>query len=140
MALLREFQVDWDGDGAWNPAVDGIVVVDAGAAPGLALGATFADVTIQPTDAVFTVVGGGAFPGGPTKCGLFSHLGSTRLALSALPAGAKFFGGATGDGGMPKSQPMPAVLFVLGDSSNLAARQVTIASATLGGATYAFAP
>ena len=55
--LYVNLQIDCDGDGAWNPAVDGIVVVDAGAAPGLALGATFADVTIQPTDAVFTVVG-----------------------------------------------------------------------------------
>jgi len=120
--------------------VDGIISVDQGMVPALGLAANFTDVTIQATDPVFTIVGGGLFPGGPTKCGLYSHLGNEGRPLTDLPATAVLWDGSTGDNGMPKNKAMPAVLWVLGDSANLQDLAVTVESATFGAKSYVFTP
>ena len=132
-------QVDCDGNGTWNDAVDGIIVVDPEALPALGLNTTMTDVTIRPTDPVFKIVGGG-IPPGPMKCGLFSHSSSSPLPLTGVPATAKLWNGDTGDNGMPRGRVMPAVLFVLGDSNNLVERKVTVDSVTIGTKVYDFTP
>ena len=133
-------QVDCDGDGTWNDAVDGIVVVDPEALPGLALDTgAMTDVAINPADPVFKMVGAGT-PPGPLKCGLFSHLSSTPLPLTSAPAAARLWNGDTGDNGMPRGAVMPAILLVLGDSNNLAARKVTVERVTIGSKVYDFKP
>ncbi len=128
-------QVDCDGNGTWEDTVDGIITVDPSALPAIGLDATMTDVTIQPTDPVFKVVGAG-MPPGPMKCGLFSHLSATPLPLTSVPASARLWNGDTGDNGMPRGKVMPAVLFVLGDSNNLADRKVTVESVTIGPKLY----
>lgn len=138
--LYLNLQVDCDGDGVFDPSVDGIVVVDSGMVPALALGATFTDVTILASDPVFTIVGGGLFPNGQSKCGLYSHLGNEGRPLTDLPPTAVLWDGSTGDNGMPKNKVMPSVLWVLGDSSNLQDLAVTVASASFGPASYVFTP
>lgn len=133
-------QVDCDGNGTWNDAVDGIVVVDPESLPALALQTdAMTDVTINPADPVFKIVGAGS-PPGPLKCGLFSHLSSTPLPLTSAPAAARLWNGDTGDNGMPRGTVMPAILFVLGDSNNLAARKVTVERVTIGGKVFDFKP
>lgn len=138
-SLYLNLQVDCDGDGVFDPAVDGIVAVDKGMAAGLALGPTFTDVTILATDPVFTIVGGGIFPA-PPKCGLYSHLGNEGRPLTDLPPTALLWDGSTGDNGMPKNKAMPAVMWVLGDSANLADLAVTVESTSFGAKTYVFTP
>lgn len=138
--LYLNLQVDCDGDGVFDPSVDGIIAVDSGMVPALALGATFTDITILASDPVFTIVGGGLFPNGQPKCGLYSHLGNEGRPLTDLPPTAILWDGSTGDNGMPKNKVMPSVLWVLGDSSNLQDRAVTVASASFGPASYVFTP
>lgn len=133
-------QVDCDGNGTWNDAVDGIVVVDPESLPGLALQTdAMTDVTIRPSDPVFKIVGAGT-PPGPLKCGLFSHLSSAPRPLTDAPAAARLWNGDTGDNGMPRGTVMPAILFVLGDSNNLAARKVTVERVTIGAKVFDFKP
>ncbi len=133
-------QVDCDGSGTWNDAVDGIVVVDPEALPALALQTdAMTDVTINPSDPVFKIVGASS-PPGPLKCGLFSHLSSAPRPLTDAPAAARLWNGDTGDNGMPRGTVMPAILFVLGDSNNLAARKVTVERVTIGGKVFNFMP
>lgn len=139
-SLYLNLQVDCDGDGTFDPSIDGIVAVDTALVPGLAFGAAFSDVTIHVTDPVFTIVGGGMAPVGPTKCGLYSHLGNVGGPLTDLPPTALLWDGSTGDNGMPKNKVMPAVMWVLGDSSNLADLAVTIEKTSFGAKTFVFTP
>lgn len=131
-------QVDCDGSNTWDDAVDGVVIVDSDALPALALETdAMTDVTIDPAAPIFKIVGAGS-PPGPLKCGLFSHLSDTPLPLTSAPAAARLWNGDTGDNGMPRGTVMPAILFVLGDSNNLAARKVTVEKVTVGGKVYDF--
>jgi|GEM_PF-3199857 len=129
-------QVDCDGDGAWT-AADGIVVVDSDTVAEFALPADGSLVTIDldPTDAVFKMVGGPK-----ASCGnLPSHLGGAAGSpLTDMPAAAELWNGSTGDGGMPRSSPMAAILFVMGDSANQNFRAMTIQSVDINGDGYEF--
>jgi len=129
-------QVDCDGDGAWNPALDGIVVVDSVTLPAFALPAdgSFVTIDIDSTDSIFKMVGGPK-----ASCGnLPSHLGGAGLPLTDLPATARLMNVDTGDGGMPRNLETAAIVFVMNDSGNKSARTMTIDSITVGGDDYQF--
>lgn len=129
-------QVDCDGDGAFNAATDGIVVVDSDTVADLAL-VTGAVTTIDldPSDAVFKMVGGPK-----ASCGnIPSHLGGAAGSpLTDLPGTAELWNGSTVDGGMPRDTELAAMLFVMGDSANQQARTMTIDSITVNGDEYSF--
>lgn len=129
-------QVDCDGDGAFNAASDGIVVVDSGTVADLALATgVMTTIDIDPADAVFKMVGGPK-----AGCGnLPSHLGGAAGSpLTDLPATARLWNGSTGDGGMPRDTELAAVLFVMGDSANQQARTMTVESINFDGDEYSF--
>jgi hypothetical protein len=128
-------QVDCDGDGAFNAANDGIVVVDSDTLGDFAL-ATGVTTTIDivPADAVFKMVGGPK-----ASCSnLPSHLGVVGSPLTDLPATARLWNGSTGDNGMPRDTEMAAVLFVMGDSVNQQSRTMTVDSIVFNGDEYSF--
>ena len=129
-------QVDCDGDDAFNPAVDGIVVVDSDSLGDFDLVAgAMTVIDVDPADAVFKMVGGPK-----ASCGnLPSHLGgAVGSPLSDMPATATLWNGSTGDGGMPRDTELAAVLFVMGDSVNQQARTMTISSIIFNGTEYSF--
>lgn len=129
-------QVDCDGDDAFNPAVDGIVVVDSDSLGDFDLVTdAMTVIDIDPADAVFKMVGGPK-----ASCGnLPSHLGgAVGSPLTDMPGTATLWNGSTGDGGMPRDTELAAVLFVMGDSANQQARTMTISSIIFNGTEYSF--
>ena len=129
-------QVDCDGDGAFNAANDGIVVVDSDTVADFALATgVMTTIDLDPADAVFKMVGGPK-----AGCGnLPSHLGgAVGSPLTDLPATARLWNGSTGDNGMPRDTELAAVLFVMGDSANQQARTMTVESIILNGDEYSF--
>lgn len=128
-------QVDCDGDGAFNSATDGIVVVDSDSLPDFLLPAgVFTTVDLDPADSIYKMIGGPK-----ASCGnLPSHLGGAALPLTAMPAAATLWNGSTGDNGMPRDTEMAAILFIMGDSANKEFRSTTIESIIVNGDDYIF--
>ena len=132
-------QVDCDGDGVWNSALDGIVVVDSDSLADFLLPADGSSVAIDINSGsnVFKMVGGPK----PSCGNIPPHIGpgsGSPAPLTDLPATARFFNGDTGDGGMPRDLEMAAILFVMNDSAIKVARTMTIGSITIGTDDYMF--
>jgi hypothetical protein len=137
--FYMNMQVDCDGDGAWDPALDGIVVVDSDSLADFLLPAdgSFTTIDINPGDSIFKMVGGPK-----ASCGnLPPHIGpgsGSPVPLTDLPATALLFNGDIGDGGMPRDLEMAAILFVMNDSATKVARTMTIESITVNADDYPF--
>lgn len=129
-------QVDCDGDGIFNEANDGIVVVDSDSLADFNLTqGVFTTIDLDPADNVFKMVGGPK-----ASCGnLPSHLGgAVGSPLTDMPATATLWNGSTGDDGMPRDTELAAILFVMGDSQDREFRSVTIESISVNGDDYIF--
>jgi hypothetical protein len=123
---FMNLQVDCDGNGIWESSKDAIVVIDSDANTDVSLSfdftSTFKRISFAADKPLFKAV----TPLGTEKCGLPPHLGTERRALTSVPATARLFNGKTGDGGMPNDTFMPSIMFVMNDSNQRAAKQVTI--------------
>lgn len=134
LAFLN-LQVDCNGDGIYDSANDGIIVVDSDASSDVSLSfdfpmTSFRRISFSADQPLFKSVNG--------SCGLPEHLQSKRVSLSALPASARLFNGSTGDFGMPRDTVMPSVLFVMNDSNQKQAKQVTLRELKLNDKSFRF--
>ncbi|MBT3181020.1 MAG: hypothetical protein HN337_00770 [Deltaproteobacteria bacterium] len=122
-------QIDCDGNDVWEPANDGIFVVDSDTLPAFHLTDDFQKIIISSADPIFKRVGGAN-----DACGDYpSHLDNVGKPLTVLPPEAKLFYGKTGDGGMPDDLDMPSILLIMNDSGTNTQRIVTIKWVILNG-------